>query len=465
MAGRRLSSLDAAFLNVETPSAHMHVGFAAAFAPREGGLPPRFPQLLEHIGRRLCRAPRYRQMLAAVPLGLHHPVWVDDQRFDVSRHVVRSKAGRLRDAVEEAMSEPLPRDRPLWKIYIADRLEDGTLGVVGKAHHCMVDGVATVELASLLLDPEPDAADPPEDRWRPQAAPNGRELLGQAFVDRVREELELARLPARIASSPRRLLSLGGEVSGLLRAAADSLRPAVPVRALNEPISPHRHLAPVDRPLEDLLRIKRSFGVKLNDVVLAVAAGAVRRFLTERGEQPIKLKAMVPVNVRGGEDGELGNRISFMFIDLPCDEPDPARRLMDIHLATSERKDADEPRAADRILRSITYAPHTIQQLASRLIASPRTFNLVVSNIPGPRQPLYMAGCELQRAYPVVPIADNHSLAIGITTVRERACFGLYADRETLPDVDVLAAELDESVDELLDRSVEGTRPAALAGP
>jgi diacylglycerol O-acyltransferase len=455
MPARRLSSLDAAFLNVETPSAHMHVGFAAALAPRDGGLAPRFPQILEHIGRRLCRAPRYRQMLAAVPLGLHHPVWVDDPEFDVSRHVVRSKVGRLRDAVEEAMSEPLPRDRPLWKIYIADRLEDGTLGVVGKAHHCMVDGVATVELASLLLDAEPDAADPPEDGWRPQPAPNRGELLSRAFVDRVREELELARLPARIASSPGRLRSLGGEISGLLRAAGDSLRPAIPTRTLNEPISPQRHLAPVDRPLEDLMRIKRSFGVKLNDVVLAVAAGAVRGFLAKRGEQPIKLKAMVPVNVRGsGEGSDLGNRISFMFIDLPCDEPDPARRLMDIHLATSERKDADEPRAADRILRSIAYAPHTLQQLASRLIASPRTFNLVVSNIPGPRQPLYMAGCELQRAYPVVPIADNHALAIGITTVRERACFGLYADRETLPDVDLLAAELDESVDELLARSV-----------
>jgi diacylglycerol O-acyltransferase / wax synthase len=464
MPVRRLSSLDAAFLNVETPSAHMHVGFAAALAPREGGLPPRFPQILEHIRRRLCRAPRYRQMLAAVPLGLHHPVWVDDPDFDVSRHVVRSKVGRLRDAAEEAMSEPLPRDRPLWKIYIADRLEDGTLGVIGKAHHCMVDGVATVELASLLLDPEPDADDPPEDGWRPQPAPNGGELLSRAVVDRVREELELARLPARIASSPGRLLSLGGEISGLLRAAGDSLRPAIPTRTLNEPISPQRHLAPVDRSLEDLMRIKRSFGVKLNDVVLAAAAGAVRRFLTKRGEQPIKLKAMVPVNVRGsGEDGELGNRISFMFIDLPCDEPDPARRLMDIHLATSERKDADEPRAADRILRSIAYAPHTLQQFASRLIASPRTFNLVVSNIPGPRQPFYMAGCELQRAYPVVPIADNHALAIGITTVRDRACFGLYADRETLPDVDLLAEELDESVDELLARSIEERRPEPVA--
>jgi diacylglycerol O-acyltransferase / wax synthase len=457
MPARRLSSLDAAFLNVETPSAHMHVGFAAAFDPRDGGRPPGFPRLLEHIRRRLCRAPRYRQMLAPVPLGVHHPVWVDDPDFDVARHVVRSRVGRLRDAVEEAMSEPLPRDRPLWKIYVADRLEDGSLGVVGKAHHCMVDGIATVELASLLLDADPDAPDPPEDRWRPRQPPGGGELLSQAVVDRVRESLELARLPARLASSPRRLLSLGGEVSGLTRAAADSLRPARPVRSLNEPISPHRHLAPIDRPLEDLLRIKRSFGVKLNDVVLAVAAGAVRRFLSARGEQPIKLKAMVPVSVRGGGDGELGNRISFMFIDLPCDEPDPTRRLMDIHMATSERKEADEPRAADRMLRSITYVPHTLQQLASRLIASPRTFNLVVSNIPGPRQQLYLAGCELRRAYPVVPIAEQHALAIGITTVRDRACFGLYADRETLPDVDLLAAELDQAVDELLARCIDET--------
>ena len=452
----RLSPLDAAFLGVETPTAHMHVGFAAVLTPPPGAQAPRYPQILEHVERRLCRAPRYRQLLAPVPYGLHHPIWVDDPDFDVSRHVVRSRAGRLSEAVDACMSEPLPRDQPLWQIQISDRLADGTVGVVGKAHHCMVDGIATVELASLLLDGEPDAPHPPAEDWRPRPGPEQGEMITSAVTDRLREGLELARLPARLASSPKRVLDFVRQVPGLARAVTDSLRPAAPGSPLNESISSLRHLAVLDRPLDDLLRIKRAFGVSLNDTVLAVSAAGVRRFLAERGEEPLRLKTMVPVNVRGqDEQGRYGNRISFMFVDLPCDEPNAVRRLMDVHLATSERKDAGEPKAADRILRSIVYLPHTVQQQASRLIASPRTFNLVVSNIPGPREPLYMCGCELERAYPVVPIADHHALSVGITTIGDRACFGLYSDRESLPDADGLADEIDRSIDELLARCLE----------
>ena len=453
---QRLSPLDAAFLAVESPSAHMHVGFAAVFDPPPGGMPPRFPQLLEHIERRLCRVPRYRQMLAPVPFEVHHPVWVDDPRFDVSRHLVRSKASGIGDAVDQSMSQPLPRDRPLWQISIADRLEGGRLGVVGKAHHCMVDGIATVELASLLLDAEPEAQDPPEERWRPRPKPRRSELLADGLVDRVRDELALARVPARLAASPRRLWGLGGQLSGTVRALADSLRPAAPASPLNESISPRRHLALLDRPVEELLQVKRAFGVKLNDVLLAACAGGIRRFLADQGHTPTRLKTMVPVSVRDRDDAGPGNQITFMFVDLPCDEPDRARRLMDVHLATSRRKDAGQPKAADRLLRSISFAPHTLQQLASRLLSSPRTFNLVVSNIPGPREPLFMRGCELRRAYPVVPIADNHALSIGMTTIRDRACFGLYADLDSLPDADSLAEHIDTEVDGLL--ALSGSR-------
>lgn len=449
----RLSPLDAAFLAVESSTAHMHVGFAAGLEPPPGKPRPSFGRLLHHIEDRLRRAPRYRQMLASVPFGVHHPVWVDDQRFDISRHVLRSEATRLSEVVDECMSEPLRRDRPLWEIRITNRLEDGGVGVVGKAHHCMVDGIATVELASLLLDPEPETELPPPDGWRPRPRPAAGELFARGIVDRVREELDLARIPARVASSPGRLLRAGGELPRIAGALLDSLRPAVPARILNAPISPLRHLALLDRPVEDLLEIKRSFGVTLNDVMLAASAGGVRRFFSHRGERPVKLKTMVPVNVREpGSGAQLGNRISFMFIDLPCDEPDPVRRLMTVHMATSDCKEGREAEASDRVLRSIAYAPHTLQQLVSRMIASPRAFNLVVSNIPGPREPLYMCGCELQRAYPVVPIADHHALSVGVTTIRDRACFGLYADRKTLPDADDLAGEVDRSIDELLER-------------
>ena len=461
MSSARLTPLDAAFLAVETPTAHMHVGWVATFTPPAGADPPGFDEIVEHIERRLPRAPRFRQKLLPVPLGLHYPVWVDDAAFDVRRHVVHSDAKDLAQAVDECMSEALPRERPLWQICIADRLADGQIAVVGKAHHCMVDGVAAVELASLLVDRGPDPQPTEPDDWRPEPPPDTAQLVGRALLDRARDELGVAALPARIARSPARVL---GGVGRVARALGDAVRPADP-SPLNEPISSSRHLAIVSRPVDDLLRIKRCFGVTLNDVVLAVAAGGVRAFLRERGDRPVRLKTMVPVSVRGEEESEeLGNRLSFMFVDLPCDEPDPGRRLMEIHLATAARKEAGEPQGANAVLDSIKYTPHLLQSAISRVVTSPRAFNLVVSNIPGPREPLYLLGCELREAYPVVPLADRHDLAIGVTTIRDRACFGLFADPESLPDADLLARDLDQSIDELLARSVREELAEALRG-
>jgi diacylglycerol O-acyltransferase len=160
---------------------------------------------------------------------------------------------------------------------------------------------------------------------------------------------------------------------------------------------------------------------------------------------------MVPVNLRDDEGAsELGNRISFVFVDLPCDEPDPVRRLRDVHLEMSERKEAGDPQAADTALAAIGYLPRAAQHALSRVAASPRSFNLTVSNIPGPREPMYMLGCEMEAAYPVVPIADQHAVSIGMTSVGDKACFGLYAARECLPDADRLAEAIDASIDELL---------------
>lgn len=462
MAAARLSPLDASFLEVESPTAHMHVGWAAAFSPPEDGPAPSFERLRDHIASRLCLAPRYRQRLAPVPLGLNDPVWIDDSRFDVSRHVLRAPHPELTDVVDMVMSTQLPRDRPLWEVWIADRLADGRLGVVGKVHHCMVDGLAAVELGALLLDPTPEA--PPRDRrtegWRPAPAPRRLGLLTDGLLDRVREELDLVRVPARIARSPKRLFDYAEQAQRAARALQHSFSPATPVAPFNEPISPYRHLATARRPLDDLVRIKRRFGTTVNDVVLAASAGAARRFLEQRGQRPIKLKTMVPVSVREPDAGqELGNRIAFIFVDLPCDEPDPVRRLRDIHLATSERKDAGESHGAEAVLQMVSHAPHRLQRALSRLVASPRTFNLVVSNIPGPTQRLYMLGCGLEEAYPVVPLADRHAASIGFTTIEDRAFFGVYADRKSLPDADLLAEDVDESVEELLELS--GARETA----
>ena len=226
---------------------------------------------------------------------------------------------------------------------------------------------------------------------------------------------------------------------------------ATPNSSLNRPSSPLRHLASLRRPLDDLRTIKERTGTTVNDVVLAACAGGLCGYLSERGDEPISLKTMVPVNVRDdGAEGALGNRISFMFVELPCHDLDPLRRLASVHQATSLRKAEGDPRGTDKTLQALAYAPSPVQKMVSHLVSSPRTFNLVISNIPGPRIPLYLRGCQLLESYPVVPLAQDHALSIGMTTVQDDACFGFYVDRKVLPDADDLPAHVDAAIDELL---------------
>lgn len=456
----RLTSLDASFLEVESPTAHMHVGWVALFRPPDEGPVPDFKALRAHVEARLPRAPRYRQRLLRVPLRLNDPIWVDDTRFDIAEHVLHSAATDLGPVVDEVLSVPLRHDRPLWELWIADRLADGRVGVVGKAHHCMVDGIAAVELASLMLDPSPTPPPEPADSWRPRPGPDGLvDVLTTALRDRVEEAARLAGAAARVAGSPQRLGGLIGEARRAVDALGSSMTPASSEGGLNEPISPDRRLATLDRGLDELRAVGTRFGCTVNDVVLAAVAGGLRRFLMDHGVAAPRLKAMVPVNVRGEDDpGDLGNRISFMFVPLPCDEPDPVRRLMNVHAATSDCKRRGDAEGGDTVLRAFDYAPRTLQAAVSHLVASPRTFNLVVSNIPGPTEPLFMLGCELEEAYPVVPLADRHALSVGMSTVRDGAFFGLYADRAALPDVDDLALAMDAAINELVALAADGER-------
>jgi diacylglycerol O-acyltransferase len=461
MTRPRLSALDASFLAVETATAHMHVGWVAVFsAPADGGLPS-FRELRDHIAQRLGRAPRYRQKLASVPLGLHAPEWTDDRAFSVERHVYRAP-GPLEDLVEEVMSIPLRRDRPLWEMWLCEDTRERQFAIVGKSHHCMVDGLAAIELASVLLDPtpepldcEPHSAHQP-DAWRAAPEPGGEWLLARGLRDLLAQQLDLLHLPLRVASAP--ASTAQQTAAGALRVtrALSHLLRGAPESVLNGQLSPLRRLAWTRRPLADLQLVKRAYGTTLNDVVLAAVAGGMRAYLIRRGEQPLALKVMVPVSVRSADD-VLGNHISFVFVDLPCDEPDPAVRLYKVHAAMSRRKRDREPEGADLVLKAAARTPVAVQQTLSRLIASPRAFNLVVSNIPGPTVPLYMLGCPLQATYPVVPLADNHAVSVGMTTIHDQACFGVYADRQALPDVDVLARDIDRAITELLACAGEGT--------
>jgi diacylglycerol O-acyltransferase / wax synthase len=448
MGCTRLSGLDASFLSVETPTAHMHVGWVALFSPPADGGFPSFEELRDHIGHRLARAPRYRQKLAPVPFGLNAPEWVDDDCFAVDRHVFEAE-GPLSRLVDEIMSVPLRRDRPLWEFWVCSEASEDRLAIIGKAHHCMVDGIAAVELGSLLLDATPETAAPEPDDWQPAPLPSGERLVLRGMRDLVSQQLGLARWPMRAASAPANTArQTAGAALRIGRALGHAVR-AAPASSINGALSPLRRLAWTQRPLDDLQKVKRTYDTTVNDVMLAAVTGAIRARMIRRGEYLTPLKAMVPVNVRSPKD-VLGNHISFVFADLPCDEPDPLGRLYRVHATMSQRKRDGEPEGADLALKAAEHTPGVVQNAISRIVASPRTFNLVVSNIPGPSDPLYMLGCPLHAVYPVVPLAEEHAVSIGMTTIHKQACFGVYADRASLPDAHLVAADIDHSITELL---------------
>jgi diacylglycerol O-acyltransferase / wax synthase len=437
VTAERLSALDASFLAVEGPRTPMHVGWVARLDPPEDGPPPSAQELIDHIAARMGHAHRYRQRLAGVPLGVHEPVWVDDPEFDPARHLHAAGSGDVDALVDDVLSIPLARDRPLWEMWVADDLT-----LIGKAHHCMVDGTAVVELGNLLLDPSPDAEEVDSADWAPAPEPTPGQRLGRAIADRTGEVAALALSPLKLR--PR-------TVTGAARLLAHTVLPPAPGSSLNHEGSARRHHARVTRSLDDVRAVRRHFRVTPNDVVLATCAGALRRFAERRGEEPRTLKAMVPADVRTSDDPAAGNRISFLFIELPCDEPDPVERLQAIHRATDQRRRDGEAEDLDTAFRVLALTPPPVQRALAHAFGHPRLFNLTVSSVPGPAVPRYLRGCRLREVHSAVPLAGRHALSIGVVMVAGNACFGIQSDPATLPDADELTHDLDESLDELLE--------------
>lgn len=458
MTPSRLSALDAAFLAIESEHAPMHVGWAALFDPPADGPAPSFAAIRDHIESRLHRAPRYRQRLAEVPLGLDDPVWIDDEAFAVDHHVLHATHGDFGRLVDEVMSTPLQHDRALWELWIATDLPDGAIAVVGKAHHCLVDGLAAVELMALLLDATPEPARATGDGgdlgWIPRSVPSAVSMVGDAVGHQLDKTAELARVPLGWLRDPRTLRDVPGYARRLATALLHSAQPLARPNRFNGAMPAARHLARVSRPFEDLRIIKRRFGTTVNDILLSASTGALRGLLEERSESLDDVKAMVPVSVQA-PDEQWGNRIAFMFLELPCGEADPVWRLRDIHVAMRSRKREGEPEGADAVLNALSFAPRAIRRIASKVIASPYLSNLTISNIPGPGVPLYLMGCEVRRAYPIVPLTDGHGISIGMTTIHERACFGIYAQAELAADADAIARGIGDAIDELLARAAQ----------
>ncbi len=462
---QRLSALDSSFLRVETPSAHMHVGWLSdlALAPEANRLDGE--DLARRVEARLHLAPRFRQRVAHPPVG--EAVWVDDDGFRVERHIEildRRLAGpaEVRRLCGEFLSEQLDRSRPLWRILIVPSAGESGAAVMGKVHHAMVDGIAAVELGMLLFDFEANAAAPETVAWHADASGSLR-LAVDSAAESALDQFRAARRVASLGLAPRQTARMADTMRrAAMSIAEDAFRPA-PSSYLNVPISGARTLVTQRVAFARLERLKRGLGagegaVKLNDVLLAIAAGALRRFAAAVDEPPSPVRVMVPVSVRASEDPTAdGNHITFAFVDLPVSEPEPMRRVALIRGATSELKESGRIAGSEVLLRGLDALPGFMKERAARLAASPRMYNLTISNVPGPRMPLYAAGAEVRSIYPVIPIADGHALSIGVLSYAGGVHFAAYADPAALPEAGDLAALFRTSVQEL-EAAVRGTR-------
>jgi diacylglycerol O-acyltransferase len=459
--GAKLSSVDAAFLNMETPTQHMHVGGLFLFdaSPTDDFA---FSRFLALVRSRIHTVPRYRQKVAFAPFNLSNPVWVDDPDFDIAyhvRHAALPQPGSMPQLMEYAariLSRPLDRDRPLWELYVIEGLADDRVAILGKSHHAMIDGLAGMDIASVMLDLAPDQSDdiPSPQPWTPQPAPSGYELAWSAVTDLVTSPAGLLESGRRLASAPanaaRKALTVGRGIASVAR--ANLLRPA-PRTLLNVAPGPHRRFAIQRIALDEVKRIKDAFGTTVNDVVLAVTADATGRLLRSRGARTdgLWLRAMVPVSVRtDDEQHALGNRVVSVFVNLPMFEMDPVERLEVCHDGMKEVKSSHHAAGAGFLLGLTQFAPPTIHAMASRLAARGRLFNFLVTNVPGPQLPVYCLRARLLGAFPFAPLAATQSYAVGVTSIDGWMNFGFTVDYDALPDIEDVTGFLRDSVDDLL---------------
>jgi diacylglycerol O-acyltransferase len=463
----RLSAIDASFLANEGQASHMHVGGITIFE----GPPPSYADFLDHIRGRLHLVPRYRQKLRFPPLETGRPVWADDPNFNLEyhvRHTALPEPGseeQLLLMAARVFSQRLDRSKPLWETWFVEGLEDNRFALISKTHHALIDGIAGVDLATVLFDLSP-VPQPPEDageEWQPARDPTPSDLALAGLRGLVNAATEVASGAVSALSHPERAVSGAREaVEGVGEIVWAGLNPA-PDTPLNVEIGPHRRLAVVRSDLQDFKRIKDALGGTVNDVVLTVVAGALRRWLHSRGvrTEGLELRGLVPVSIRTeGERGQLGNRIAAMRGPLPVYIADPVARLRFVKQAMDGLKESKQAVGAEVIASVNNFAPPTILAQASRINFSTRLFNLIVTNVPGPQFPLYVLGRELQDLFPVAFLPEKHALAVAIMSYNGRMDFGLLADYDALPDLDGIAEGLIESRDELLKAAGRAAAPA-----
>jgi WS/DGAT/MGAT family acyltransferase len=460
---QRLSGLDATFLYFETPTNHLHVSAVMVFDPATTPGGYSFEKVKEFIRGRLHLIPQFRQRLARVPFNLHHPVWFEDPEFDLDYHVRRiavpSPGGpeELAELAGDIVSRPLDRERPLWELWIVEGLRDGHIAVVAKMHHSTVDGVSGANMMMYLFDleAEPGEVPAPPENWEPEHKPSDAELLAYAARSLVRRPLQAARVipgTIRAATSMVKLRRSDERSSGALPLTG-------PRTSFNRPLTPHRNIAFLSIPLDDIKQIKQAFGCTVNDVVLGVCTGALRQYLEEGGELPDRpLVATCPVSVRTDEnEQEVGaNRVSAMFVNLPVDEADPVERLRRIGSSTKGAKEEHNALGARLLMEWAELAAPNTFALGARLYTRmkladrhPPANNLVISNVPGPPFHLYFAGARLVALHPLGPIFDGAGLNITVLSYMDTIGFGFIGCRELTPRLWDLAHHVVDATDEL----------------
>lgn len=461
----RLSALDASFLYLEDEATPMHVGGLAVFERPAGGFD--FETMHALIGQRLGFLPRYRQRVVSVPGHIARPVWIDDVDFDLNYHVRRSALpaqgtdAQLFELVARLMSRPLDHGRPLWEAYFVEGLAKDRIALVTKTHQAVVDGIGTIELGQLILDETPWEHDATEDEsWQPCRPPSRTELLLDAVSETVQQPtmlVEGARAAASdAAATAAKLAGTVGDVAAAVRAIVS---PA-PSGPLNVEISGGRVFAALRTCLDDYRDIRAVHGGTVNDIVLAAITGAVREWMMARGV-PLNpngtVRALVPLAVADANTrsyssaGLVGNQVEAYLVDLPVGEADPVMRLQHISHAMSEHLDSGRSVAARTLLRVGGFAPPTLHSLGARTAGtfSSRIFNLVITNSPGPQRPMYAGSAIMVEMFPIMPLVRNHALAIGVTSYDGGVYFGLNGDRKAVSDIDVVAAMVQESLEEL----------------
>ena len=468
----RLRPRDVAILAEESPSTPMHNATVEIFEPGDSGFD--HAELVRLVQERLSFVPRYRQRVQPVPGGLANPVWVDDEHFDIGYHVRRSALPRpgsvdqLRELVARIVSRPLDRSRPLWEMYVVEGLADGRVALLSKSHQVLVDGIETVDLGQVLLDKSPEPRELGPDAWRARSRPSPLALVAGAVHDSVTSS---ATVPATLRSTTgsvlRRVSSTAhtaGHVVGVLT--SRSPRSDSPILG---PLSQQRRFVVARTDLADYRTVRRAHGGSVNDVVLATVTGALRAWLMTRGESMRgirQVRAMAPISVIDDEleATSMGSQIAPHFVDLPVWEASPVVRLHQVSYSFQAHQETGRAVAASRLTSISGFAPATFHAIGSRVAtAERRRYQLSVTNVPGPQEPLYAAGARMVATYPVPPLLDGHPLAIGVTSYDGSVYYGMTADHDQVPDADLLGPCIHEALDELLE-SASGGRPRAPRG-